>query len=135
MKWFGEPDEEIRAKYFFQANLMKLDQLTNMGSSEKLSNRLWRRYGVRAISLLENIKKDPKSVEPIIEGADYLKCELIEAAQSEMIVTLEDFLRRRSKLSLIIRHEELKNSKSINDACKVLFGEKAEENWKEYFGE
>jgi len=133
IQWFGEPGVETREKYFFQANLMNLDKLTNVGSSEKLSDRLWRRYGDRAMSLLENIKKDPKIAEPIIEGADYLKCELNEAAQSEMIVKLEDFLRRRSKLSLTIHHEELKNSKSLKDACKILFGEKAEENWKEYF--
>ena len=35
--------------------------------------------------------------DPLIEGTDYIKCELTEAADREMIVTLEDFLRRRSK--------------------------------------
>ena len=32
--------------------------------------------------------------DPLIEGTDYIKCELTEAADREMIVTLEDFLRR-----------------------------------------
>ena len=34
--------------------------------------------------------------EPLIEGTDYINRELTEAARREMIVTLEDFLRRRS---------------------------------------
>jgi glycerol-3-phosphate dehydrogenase len=52
-----------------------------------------------------------------------------------MIVTLEDFLRRRSKLALVARHEDLKQSKGLKDACEILFGEEAPERWKEYFGE
>ena len=134
-KWFGEPDKEIKKEFFYQANLMNLDQLTTIGALEDLSERLWRRYGCRAIRLLESIKADRKMADPLIKGADYLKCELIEAAESEMIVTLEDFLRRRSKLSLLIHHEELKNSKSLKDACEILFGDKAMENWNEYFGQ
>ena len=72
--------------------------------------------------------------EPLIEGTDYLKCELNEAAQNEMIVTLEDFLKRRSKLALVTPNEELKKSVELKEACKILFGEKAEDNWKKYFG-
>ena len=50
-----------------------------------------------------------------------------------MIIKLEDFLRRRSRLAIVIPYEELKKSKSLKEACNILFGEKAEENWKEYF--
>ena len=52
-----------------------------------------------------------------------------------MIVTLEDFLRRRSKLALVVRHEDLKQSQGIKDACQILFGEDATKRWNEYFGE
>ena len=74
-------------------------------------------------------------VEPLIEGTDYIRCELTQATRREMIVTLEDFLRRRSKLALVVRHEDLKQSQGIKDACEILFGEEAQERWSEYFGE
>ncbi|MBC8257429.1 MAG: glycerol-3-phosphate dehydrogenase/oxidase [SAR324 cluster bacterium] len=132
-KWYGEPDDVIRDEYLHQVHLMNLDALTSPGSSEELSSRLWRRYGAQAIGLLENIREDPKMAEPLIEGTDYIRCELIQAARREMIVTLEDFLRRRSKLSLVVRHEDLKKSQGLKDACEILFGEDAQKRWDEYF--
>ena len=134
-KWYGEPHEVIRDEYFHQVQLMGLDELTPSGASEPLSTRLWRRYGAQSISLLENIREDPKMAEPLIEGTDYIRCELTQAARREMIVTLDDFLRRRSKLALITKHEDLKLSQGIKDACDILFGEDAQERWEEYFGE
>ena len=114
---------------------MKLDELTSFGSSEVLSTRLWRRYGKRAFGLLKNINKEPKMAESLIEGTDYIKCELNEAAEREMIVTLEDFLRRRSKLALVVQNENLKKSHGLREACKTLFAEDAADRWEEYFGE
>ena len=73
--------------------------------------------------------------EPLIEGTDYIKCELTEAADREMIVTLEDFLRRRSKLALVVQNEDLKKSDGLKEACKILFAEDAANRWEEYFGE
>ena len=133
--WYGEPDESIREEYLAQAKSMKLDELTSSGSSEILSTRLWRRYGKRAFRLLENIQNEPKMAEPLIEGTDYIKCELTEAADREMIVTLEDFLRRRSKLALVVQNKDLKNSDGLKEACKILFAEDAADRWEEYFGE
>ena len=114
---------------------MKLDELTSSGFSEILSSRLWRSCGNRAFGLLENIQNDPKMAEPLIEGTDYIKCELTEAADREMIVTLEDFLRRRSKLALVVKHEDLKISHGLREACNILFAEDAADRWEEYFGE
>ena len=134
-KWYGEPHDAIKDEYLHQVELMRLDELTSAGASEVLSTRLWRRYGAQAIGLLENIRENPEMAEPLIEGTDYILCELTQAARREMIVTLEDFLRRRSKLALVARHEDLKQSQGIKDACTILFGEDAPERWKEYFGE
>ena len=134
-KWYGEPDDVIRDEYLHQAHLMGLDELTPSGASEALSARLWRRYGAEAIGLLENIQENPEMAEPLIEGTDYVRCELTHAARHEMIVTLEDFLRRRSKLALVTRHEDLKKSQGLKESCEILFGEKAPERWEEYFGE
>ncbi len=43
-----------------------------------------------------------------IEGAEYLRCEIEEAARREMVVTLEDFLRRRTDVAQVVRREELR---------------------------
>ena len=133
--WYGEPDKTTCEKYYKKVNEMNLDELTSSGASEKLSTRLWRRYGKRAFGLLENIQNEPKMAEPLIDGTDYIKCELTEAADREMIVTLEDFLRRRSKLALVVQNEDLKKSHGLKEACKILFAEDAADRWEEYFGE
>ena len=54
------------------------------------------------------------------------------AARREMITKLEDFLRRRSKISLVVRHDELLQSDGLKVACEILFGEHAEEKLQEY---
>ncbi len=133
--WYGEPHAAVRAEYFHQARLMGLDALTSPQSSEKLSTRLWRRYGAEAIGLLEAIRRDPRQAEVIIETSEYIRCELDEAARREMVVKLEDFLRRRSKIALVVRHEEVRAAPGLREACRILFGEdRIDAKIAEYFG-
>ena len=132
--WYGEPHRAQREEYFHQARLMRLDDLTSPHASEKLSTRLWRRYGAGAFPMLDAIRADPRQAEVIIETSEYLRCELDEAARREMVVTLEDFLRRRSKISLVVRHEELRRAAGLREAARILFGDLAEAKIAEYFG-
>jgi glycerol-3-phosphate dehydrogenase len=132
-KWYGEPHESIKDEYLHQAKLMNLDNLTHSSSSEPLTSRLWRRYGANAFGLLENIRNDPSDAELLIENAEYTRCEIEQAAQREMITKLEDFLRRRSKISLVVSKENLKNSPGLMEACHILFGDLAKEKYDEYF--
>lgn len=131
--WYGEPPKAVAARFFHQAKLMDLDSLTSQESSEPLSKRLWRRYGRAAFELLEDIREDPKMANVLIHGAEYIRCELHQAAHREMITKLEDFLRRRSKIALITRKNDLKDAPGLMEACKILFGDLAEEKFKEYF--
>ena len=132
--WYGEPPAAVRDEYFHQARLMDLDALTSPRSSEKLSTRLWRRYGANALALLENIRADPAMGEILIEGAEYLRGEIEYAARREMVVKLSDFLRRRSKIELVVRREELLAARGLREACAILFGPEAEEKLAEYAG-
>jgi glycerol-3-phosphate dehydrogenase len=133
--WYGEPEAPVRDEYFHQARLMNLDALTSPQSSEKLSTRLWRRYGAEAIGLLEAIRRDPRQAEVIIETSEYIRCELDEAARREMVVKLEDFLRRRSKIALVVRQEEIRAAPGLREACRILFGEDLiDAKIAEYFG-
>ena len=133
--WYGEPPKPVRDEYFHQARLMDLDALTTPHASEKLSSRLWRRYGAEALGLLEAIRRDPRQAEVIIETSEYIRCELDEAARREMVVKLEDFLRRRSKIALVVRREEIRAAPGLREACRILFGdEQVEAKIEEYFG-
>lgn len=134
-KWYGEPHDEVKEEYTHQARLMDLDSLTDPSSSEPLTQRLWRRYGANAMSLLENIRNDPTDATLLIENAEYTRCEIEQAARREMITKLEDFLRRRSKISLVVRREDLRRSQGLMEACHILFGEQAQEKYDEYFEE
>jgi glycerol-3-phosphate dehydrogenase len=134
-KWYGEPSDELRDEFLQQARLMDLDSYTAAESSEPLSRRLWRRYGAQAIGLLENIREDPREAEVLIKGTEYLRCELRQAARREMIVKLDDFLRRRSKIALVERREVIRAAPGLMEACRILFGEEAQERFDEYFRE
>jgi glycerol-3-phosphate dehydrogenase len=114
---------------------MGLDAMTSPAASEKLSTRLWRRYGSQALGLLDAIREDPRMADVLIETSEYLRCELELAARREMIVKLDDFLRRRSKISLVVRREEVARAPGLREACRLLFGARAEERLLECFPE
>ncbi|MGK5095124.1 glycerol-3-phosphate dehydrogenase/oxidase [Deltaproteobacteria bacterium TL4] len=132
-KWYGESPKYVRDEFFHQAKLMDLDGMTSPSSSEPLSIRLWRRYGDRAFGLLESIRCDPKMAEVLIKNAEYIRCEIEQTARWEMITKLEDFLRRRSKISQVVRTEDLRNAPGLKEVCEMFFGDQAEAKLEEYF--
>ena len=132
-RWFGEPDDTVRDAYFEQALAMGLDSLTNPLSIEPLSRRFWRRYGAKASGLLEQIRADAHQADIIIEGTEYTRCELDHARQEEMIVKLDDFLRRRSKVALMMSKDEIRAARGLVEACEVLFPGAAQARFDEYF--
>lgn len=134
-KWYGEPPEAVKEEFLHQAKLMNLDGYTSPESSEKLTTRYWRRYGAQAIGLLENIREDPNQAEILIQGTEYTRCEIQQAARREMITKLEDFLRRRSKIALVVRRDDIRNSPGLREACEILFGDQARQKIDEYFQE
>jgi alpha-glycerophosphate oxidase/glycerol-3-phosphate dehydrogenase len=130
--WYGEPSRSQREEFMLQAKLMNLDALTHSSSSELLSERFWRRYGTAAFGLLERIREDESCADLLIENAEYTRCEMELAARREMIVKLEDFMRRRSKIEQVIRWEDIQNAPGLQEACEILFGEQAQARLREY---
>ena len=133
--WYGEAAKATRREFFRQAKLMKLDQLRTKPDTEPLSDRLWRRYGRRAFDLLEAIRADPAMGEDIMGSADYLRAELHNAAEHEMIVKLDDFMRRRSKIDLVVHDDEIRNSEGLPEVAEILFGGDSNRRLTEYFDE
>ncbi|MCE8019613.1 glycerol-3-phosphate dehydrogenase/oxidase [Halomonas sp. MCCC 1A11036] len=132
-RWYGEPPDQVRHEFLHQAKLMELDDFTASDASEPLSTRLWRRYGTHALEMLEEIREDPRQAEVLIEGTEYLRCELHYAKRREMITRLEDFLRRRSKVALVVHEEAMRQSPGLREACAILFGGEADARLEEYF--
>ncbi len=132
-RWYGEPGRESRRTFFRQTRGMRLDDLRDRTGAEPLSERLWRRYGRRAFEMLDHIREDPSMAEDILGSSDYLRVELHNTASTEMIVHLDDFLRRRSKISLITRQEDIQNSKGLNEVGSILFGADAQTKLDAYF--
>ena len=135
VRWYGEPPATARHDFFHKATLLGLDALTPAHAQEPLSSRLWRRYGSHAFAMLDAIREDPRMGEVLIEGAEYLRCEIEHAARREMVVKLEDFLRRRSKIALVVSQAELAEADGLLEACRIFFGDRAEERLSEYFAE
>ncbi|MDN6180660.1 MAG: FAD-dependent oxidoreductase [Halomonas subglaciescola] len=132
-RWYGEPAKRVKRALMRKAWRTGLDALTPACFTEPLSQRLWRRYADRAFELLERIEQDPRAAEPLIDGAEYLRGELDLACRDEMIVRLEDFLRRRTRISLMVPHAALRDSPGLWEACQRLFGERAQARFDEYF--
>jgi alpha-glycerophosphate oxidase/glycerol-3-phosphate dehydrogenase len=49
-----------------------------------------------------------------------------------MVTKLEDFLRRRSKISLVVRDKDILDAPGLNEACEILFGDEAQAKLQEY---
>ena len=130
--WYGEPARATRNEFYRQARLMRLDALRTRPEVEPLSDRLWRRYGRRAFGLLEAIRADPAMGEDVMGSADYLRAELHTAAEHEMVVTLEDFMRRRSKIDLVVPDRDIVGSAGLREVAEILFGDDADRRLADY---
>ena len=132
-KWFGEPPEEEYRRFMQRAAALQIDKLAPADFSEPISQRLWRRYGKTAYRMIEEIDRNESLAEVIIEGSEYLRCELHYAAREEMIVKLDDLLRRRTNIAQTIRKETLQKDRGVMEACETLFNNKVEGAFNEYF--
>ncbi len=132
-KWYGEPDDQVRTAYFKQAHQLGIDQVLASDTGEMLAERLWRRYAEQALPMLDLIENNPAMADTMIEGSGIRRCEIDYLVENEMIVKLEDYLRRRSKLEQLVSIDQLRQSKGLRDACRVLFGDEAQTRYDEYF--
>ena len=103
--WCGE-SADARAAFFKFAVEVGLDDVAQP-LREPLSQRLWRRYEEQAHGIVEAIVADPKLARPLFRYSDYCWAELNYALEHEMVVTLEDLIRRRSDIALTVGAPDL----------------------------
>ena len=132
---FGEPGAAEKSAFLALANDANLDSYTPANSREPLSEKLWRRYGERAAALIGDIQQSPAMAEEIIPGSGYLRCEVSLAAEREMVTRLEDYLRRRTELSLVTPAAELTHGDHLKEMSRLLFRTDGERRVAEYLGD
>lgn len=98
--WFGEPPEGDWLAFKSRATKSAL-------VDDETMPLLWRRYGQRATAILDRIEEIPDLAQPIWENPRYLRAEVVEIGASEMVNSVDDFLRRRTGLALTQNADEL----------------------------
>ena len=68
-----------------------------------LADHLWSRFGTDAENIVELIEHDPTLAEPLVDGLDYVRAEVVFAVRHEMALTVEDVLARRTRALLFDR--------------------------------
>lgn len=131
--WYGEPKPARKADFLRKAMALGIDDRIETLSGEALSERIWRRYGEYAYRLLEDIATNPEqALHKPIDQIEYTRCELALMARTEMITTLDDFFRRRSKVALVLRAEQIANHPGLLELSEILFGAGAKEKVRDY---
>ncbi len=122
-RWFGEPSRISRRRF--------LDRLNKITTGLD-GPTLWRRYGRDAFLLLKRLEDHPDQARELLPGTGVLECEVRHAAAHQMVVTLEDFLRRRTLLEMTRGRDFLLKSKGAREICRILFGPTADQHWEDY---
>ncbi len=128
--WYGESGTRIRNAFLAKVRLLRGASIV---FGEAQSERLWRCYDSRALKLVEKFEDEPDTRDVILAADGITRGELELVRDTEMVVTLEDFLRRRTLLTQTRGKDELAGP-AMMQVCEILFGSKASVRYQEYFG-
>ncbi len=115
--WFGEPPEGVRDRFGRSAARAGIDELS--------AARLWRRHGRRALEVADLVEESPDLGQPLSEVVDCSAAEVMVMARHEHILTMDDFLRRRTMLGMLETAETLERDPGVERASSLLFGSAA----------
>ena len=112
--WFGEPPEGVRARFHRSAARTGIDELA--------AARLWRRHGRRALEVTDLVEESPELGEPLSDLIELSAAEVMVMARHEHILSMDDFLRRRTMLAMLETAETLESDPGVERAASLLFG-------------
>ncbi|MCA9709854.1 MAG: FAD-dependent oxidoreductase [Myxococcales bacterium] len=130
-RWYGEADATRRDRFMQRARGLGLDA-AEPEVGEAMAERWWRRHGPRAEALLDAVAADPAQAEVLIPGTGITRAEAHYAAQHEMVVHLEDFLRRRTLVEQVVPAAQLRAMPQLRQLSEILFDERAEQELATY---
>lgn len=132
-RWYGEADASRKERFLKRARGLGLGLgAVDPDVGEVKAERWWRRYGPRAEAMLEAVAEDPALAQVLIPGTGVTRAEARYAAQHEMVVTLEDFLRRRTLIEQVVPAQELRGMPQLRELSEILFGEQGPEQLAAY---
>lgn len=129
-RWYGESGTRIRNAFLAKVRLLR-DASPVFGEAQ--TERLWRCYDSRALTLVERFEHEPDTRKVILVADGITRGELELVRDTEMVVSLEDFLRRRTLLTQTRGKDELAGP-AMMQVCEILFGFEASVRYQEYFG-
>jgi glycerol-3-phosphate dehydrogenase len=118
--WYGEPPTSDRQAFYRRAAALGLDRAPEVERADTVAEVLWRRHGREAHRVLDAVAADPAAGQTVLAESDLLRGELALYAEREMIVELDDFLRRRTKLALIHRADDLAADPGMSEVRRAL---------------
>jgi glycerol-3-phosphate dehydrogenase len=81
-------------------------QANRLGIAQEIANWLMRRHGKRAGEILRSVEGDPRLAERIVPALPFIYADLLYCARNEMVIHLEDLLRRRMPLLILAKLSE-----------------------------
>ena len=118
--WYGEPSSKERRKFLKAAARVGLAVPPQIEREDTLAAVLWRRHGRAAEAIVAAVADDPSAAGPVLADSDIVRAELALYAEREMIVRLDDFLRRRTKLAIVHRPADLAADPGLDEVRAAL---------------
>lgn len=122
--WFGEACKS--EKHRFQRKLKK-----HWNVSEEIFESLWRRWDLDSFKLLPLIKQVPMR-DILIPEISLIRAEVYLSRDLESVYYLDDYLRRRTMISQVVKHDVLIQRKELREISEILFREDSETQLENY---
>jgi glycerol-3-phosphate dehydrogenase len=119
-KTFGKPFPWLPIGDYQQWTDATLNEAVSLGIDKESAQWLLRRHGNRVSGVLELIKQDSELVKRITPALPFIVADLFFCAQHEMVVHLEDLLRRRLPLFILSKMTPAQLQRFAGIAAKAL---------------
>ena len=129
VRWFGEPDASERERFVVRAGHAGLGRAPLLDPAASVAELLWRRHGRRAHDVVARVEADHAAGDPLMAVGDYCRAEVEVMADEEWIVTMDDFLRRRTQLAQLDRLADLRADPGVVEASRILLSAADAEAW------
>jgi len=119
-KTFGKPFPWLPVVDYQQWTEAALNEAVALGIDNESAHWLLRRHGNRVSGVFELIKQDAELAKRITPTLPFIVADLIFCAQYEMVMHLEDLLRRRLPLLILIKMTPAELQRLAVIAAKAL---------------
>lgn len=113
VRWYGEGDPQQHAAV--------LERAAALHRPPAWAEALWRRHGAAAARVVELVEGDPSLGDELVPGGEIIRAEAVHAGRHELVVRMEDYLRRRTRLEQVVPSERLRPV--LPELSRLLFGD------------